>query len=284
LLGAIDFGADPSAFYRENIQAPFFDYWLKDEGELRLPEVWSFQTGENVWEEHDQWPPSEGIERRNLYFHADGRLSFETPGATGQAGRDEYVSDPAKPVPYRHRPIRTDGWPEWQLEDQRLADGRPDVLTYRTEPLVADLTITGEPMANLFAATTGSDSDWIVKLIDVYPEDYGPEPYMGGFQFLVAGEVFRGRYRNAFERPEPIAPGQPTAYVFSLRDRNHTFKAGHSIMVQVQSTWFPLIDRNPQTYVDNIYEADEGDFQKATQSIFRSRELPSHISLPVVVR
>jgi putative CocE/NonD family hydrolase len=284
LLGAIAFGTDPSAYYRKEIQAPFFSYWLKDRGEFRLPEVLSFRTGDNVWEEHEEWPPTEGIERRNLYLHADGRLSFDAPEVAGPEARDVYVSDPAKPVPYRHRPIRTDGWPEWQLEDQRLADGRPDVLTYRSEPLTEDLTITGEPMANLFAATTGSDSDWIVKLIDVYPEEYGPEPYMGGFQFLVAGEVFRGRYRNSFERPEPVTPGQPTPYVFSLRSRNHTFKAGHSIMVQIQSTWFPLIDRNPQTYVDNIYEATAEDFQKATQSVFRSRDLPSNVSLPVVVR
>jgi len=284
LLGAVSFGKSPSNFYRENIQAPFFAHWLKDKGEFDLPEVSAFRTGENVWEEFDRWPPTEGVTQRNLYLHAGGRLSFDAPASAGSDARDDYISDPANPVPYRPRPIRTAGWPEWQLNDQRLADGRPDVLTYLSEPLEEDLTFTGEPVANLFAATSGSDSDWVVKLIDVYPQAYGPEPYMSGFQFMVAGEVFRGRYRNSFETPEPITPGEPARYEINLRSRNHTFKAGHSIMVQVQSSWFPMIDRNPQTYVDNIYEASESDFRIATQSVYRSRDLASHISLPVVKR
>ena len=283
-LGAIDFESNTSEWFRDNIHAPWFAHWLKDKGELDLPEVTAFRTGENIWEEYEAWPPATGIEERNLYLHPGGRLAFAPPSEAGSAARDDYVSDPDNPVPYRHRPITYDGWPEWQLEDQRLADGRPDVLTYVSEPLEEDLTFTGEPIAHLFAATTGSDSDWIVKLIDVYPQIYEPEPHMSGFQFMVAGEVFRARYRNSYETPEPVTPGKVTAYEISLRSRNHTFKAGHRIMVQVQSTWFPLIDRNPQTYVDNIYEALAEDFQTATQSVYRSRRFPSHIRLPVNLR
>ncbi len=284
LLGAIDFGSNTSEWFRDKVHAPWFAHWLKDKGELDLPEVLAFRTGENVWEEYETWPPVTGIEERKLYLHAGGRLAFVPPREAGSGAHDDYVSDPDKPVPYRHRPITYNGWPEWQLEDQRLADGRTDVLSYMSEPLEEDLTFAGEPIAHLFAATTGSDSDWIVKLIDVYPQTYEPEPYMSGFQFMVAGEVFRARYRNSYETPEPVIPGKVTAYEISLRSRNHTFKAGHRIMVQVQSTWFPLIDRNPQTYVDNIYEATEEDFQTATQSVYRSRAFPSHISLPVSTR
>jgi putative CocE/NonD family hydrolase len=199
-------------------------------------------------------------------------------------GYDDYLSDPDNPVPYRPRPITYDGWAEWQMYDQRLADGRPDVLSYESEPLTEDLTFSGDPIAHLFAATTGEDTDWVVKLIDVYPENYEAEPYMGGFKFLVAGEVFRGRYRNSYSDPEPIEPGKVTAYEISLRSRHHTFKAGHRIMVQIQSSWFPMIDRNPQTWVDSIYEAVESDFQKATQSVYRTPGFPTHISLPVNTR
>jgi len=285
LLGAIDFGSNTSEWFRDNVQSRWFAHWLKDEGALDFPEVMAFRTGANQWEQYDAWPPKQGaVTERNLYLGANGTLSFEAPADAGNATYDQYVSDPAKPVPYYPRPISYNHWPEWQLADQRFVDGRSDVLTYVSEPLQEDLTITGDPVAHLFAATTGSDSDWIVKLIDVYPDPDAAAAHMAGYQFMVAGEVFRARYRNSFEHPQAVTPGEVTAYQISLRDRNHTFKAGHQIMVQVQSTWFPLIDRNPQRYVPNIYEAVAADFQKATQSIYRSRKYPSHISLPVNTR
>ena len=278
-LGAVDFGSDTSRWYRENVEAPWFAHWLKDKPKVALPEVLSFRTGANEWKHYDSWPPKTGIKEAKLYFHANGSLSFELP-AESSGAHDQYVSDPSKPVPYLPRPISVDGWPEWQLADQRFVDGRPDVLTYQTEALKEDLTITGEPIAHLFAATTGSDSDWVVKLIDVYPDVAQPAG-MGGFEFMLAEEVFRARYRNSFEKPEAVTPGKVTPYAFSLRSRDHTFKAGHRIMVQVQSTWFPLIDRNPQTYVPNIYDAVESDFRAATQSVYRSRDDASYVSLPV---
>jgi uncharacterized protein len=244
-----------------------------------LPEVLAFRTGTNQWEHYDAWPPKTGIKETPLYVRAGGALSFDPPTETSGA-RDQYVSDPSKPIPYVPRPITYDGWPEWELADQRFVDGRPDVLTYQTPPLKEDLTITGEPIVHLFAATTGSDADWVVKLIDVYPDSIDP-PSMGGFEFMLAEEVFRARYRNGFATPKAVTPGQVEPYEFSLRSRDHTFKAGHRIMVQIQSTWFPLIDRNPQTYVPNIYEAVQSDFRPATQSIYRSRGNASYVSLPV---
>jgi len=284
-LAALDFGADISAWYRKEIQAPWFARWLKDDDSGQdLPEVLAFRTGANVWDRYDSWPPN-GIERQNLYLHAGGRLSFDPPGeataANDNEARDQYLSDPDNPVPYRQRPVTRNGWPEWQAEDQRFAAGRPDVLTYVSEPLSEDLTITGEPIAELFASTTGSDSDWVAKLIDVYPEPYEPMPGMSGYQLMVAGEVFRGRYRNSFSEPVALTPGNAELFQINLRSRNHTFKKGHKIMLQIQSSWFPLIDRNPQQYVDNIYRAEAEDFMAVTQSIYRSVAMPSRISLPV---
>jgi uncharacterized protein len=281
-LGAVDFGSDTGRWYREHIEAPWFAHWLKDAPAVNLPEVLSFRTGANRWVQYESWPPKNGIQETKLYFRADGGLSFDAPqGAPDE--HDQYVSDPSKPVPFVPRPITRNGWPEWQLYDQRFVDGRPDVLTYETEVLKQDVTISGEPIIHLFGATTGSDSDWVVKLIDVYPEQTQPEN-MGGFEFMLAEEVFRARYRNSFEKPEPVVPGQITPYSFSLRSRDHTFKAGHRIMVQVQSSWFPLIDRNPQTYVPNIYEATQSDFRSATQSIYRSGPQASYLALPVNTR
>jgi putative CocE/NonD family hydrolase len=289
LLGRIDFGQDTSRWYRDQVQARWFAHWLKGKASPDLPPVLAFRTGENRWERYDAWPPPQMIEDRQLYLRANGTLSFEAPaengvGDHGVGDHDDYVSDPAKPVPYHPRPITGDEWAEWQVADQRFVDGRPDVLSYASEPLKQDITISGDPVAHLFAATTGSDSDWVVKLIDVYPEDYAPDPSMRGFQFMVAGEVFRARYRHGFDKPEPLVPGEVTAYGIALRDRNHTFKAGHRIMVQVQSTWFPVIDRNPQHYVPSIYEAVQSDFQPATQSVYRSARFPSHVTLPVNTR
>jgi uncharacterized protein len=281
-LGAVDFGSDTATWFREHVEAPFFAHWLKGAPEAELPEVLSFRTGANVWQHYDAWPPKAGIKEAQLYLHAGGLLSFDPPTATGGA-HDEYASDPSKPVPYAPRPITDNGWSEWEMHDQRFVDGRPDVLTYQTAPLKEDVTITGEPVAHLFAATTGSDADWVVKLIDVYPDAVEPPP-MGGFEFMLAEEVFRARYRNSLKSPQAVTSGKITPYVFSLRSRDHTFKAGHRIMVQIQSSWFPLIDRNPQKYVANIYEARQSDFRAARQSIYRSREYSSHINLPVNFR
>jgi uncharacterized protein len=283
LLGKVDFGENTSRWFRDHVQAPWFGYWLKGEASPDLPAVLAFRTGENRWERYDSWPPRQQVEERQLYLRANGALSFEVPpaGENNLGDHDDYVSDPAKPVPYFPRPITDDDWAEWQVADQRFVEGRPDVLTYESEPLKEDITVSGDPVAHLFAATSGSDADWVVKLIDVYPEDYAQDPTMKGFQFMIAGEVFRARYRNSFEKPEALIPGEVTAYGIALRDRDHTFKAGHRIMVQIQSTWFPVIDRNPQRYVPSIYEALQSDFHAATQSIYRSAKFPSHVTLPV---
>jgi putative CocE/NonD family hydrolase len=281
VLGKVDFGQATARWFRDNVHARWFAYWLKDKGSLDLPKVVAFRTGENKWERYDSWPPRDSIRERKLYLAANGTLSFDAPADNAQQAHDDYVSDPAHPVPYYPRPITDKDWPQWQLADQRFVDGRPDVLTYESEPVKEDMTVTGDPVAHLFAATSVSDSDWVVKLIDVYPEDYKPDESVQGLQFMLAGEVFRGRYRASFAKPEAITPGKVTAYEIKLRDRNHTFKAGHRVMVQIQSTWFPVIDRNPQRYVPSIYEAVEADFQKATQSIYRSARYPSYLSLPV---
>ena len=283
-LGAIAFGSDTSAYYREHIQAPWFAYWLKDRGELPVKEALMFQTGSNQWRQYDAWPPRAGIAEKPLYFREDGRLSFDKPTAVTRAF-DSYVSDPAHPVPYRHRPIGPTypggGWPTWLVEDQRFVDQRPDVVSWETEPLAADLVVTGDIVAHLFASTTGTDSDWVVKLIDVYPEDYAADPAMAGYQLMIADEVFRGRFRKSFVTPEAIVPNQVTAYTIDLHTNDHAFLKGHRVMVQVQSSWFPIIDRNPQTFVPNIFNATAADYRAATQRVFRSAAYPSHVMLPV---
>ena len=287
-LGKIQFGSATSQYYREEIQAPWFAFFLKDEGELNLPEALTFEAGSNRWREWDAWPPETNTEERNLYFHADGRLSFESPTSTEDDSYDEYVSDPDHPVPYRPRPIqatysRGSTWRTWLVEDQRFVDDRPDVLTWETDALDEDFTIAGDVVAHLFASTTGSDADWIVKLIDVYPEEVPDDFTMAGYELMVSSEVFRGRYRNSFESPEPITPGAVLGYEIDLHTQSYTFGAGHRIMVQVQSTWFPLIDRNPQTYVPNIFEATESDFRAATHRVYRSDRYPSHVRVSVVM-
>ncbi|MBA2627948.1 MAG: CocE/NonD family hydrolase [Gemmatimonadales bacterium] len=285
-LGRIDFGSTTSQFFRDSIQAPFFAYYLKDKGAPQRPEAITFESGSNTWRHFDTWPPRNGVDQRRLYFGPDGRLSFDAPKAA--MAFDSYVSDPAHPVPYRARPIqptydpRGSGWSTWLTEDQRFVDGRPDVLTWQTAPLTEDISIAGDVMANLFAATTGSDADWVVKLIDVYPDDYPAAPAMGGYQFMVSNEVFRGRYRTTFERPAAITPNAVLPYRWSLHGQNYRFGKGHRIMVQLQSTWFPLIDRNPQTFVPNIFAARATDYRAATQRIYRSARYASHVVLPVV--
>jgi uncharacterized protein len=281
-LGDIPFDAATSKYFKYEIEAPWFAYWLKDKGPGNFPEAQVFQTGSNRWEHYDSWPPR-AAQPRNLYFQAGGRLSFDAPASEGF---DSYISDPAHPVPYRHRPISPTypgpGWPTWLVEDQRFVESRPDVLTWQTEPLREDIKIAGDILAELFAATTGSDSDWVVKLIDVYPESYPENPSLAGFELMVADEILRGRFRESFEQPKAIVPNQVTPYHIDLHTNDHAFLKGHRIMVQVQSTWFPLYDRNPQKYVDNIFLAHEADYQKAEQQIYRSKQYPSHIVLPMV--
>lgn len=286
-LGNISFDTATSRTYSEAIQAPWFAYWLKDKGKGDFPEAITFQTGSNVWKTYDAWPPRKNVTLRNLYFHASGKLSFESPRTSSPSAFDSYVSDPAHPVPYRSRPVeetysRGSRWSTWLTEDQRFVHLRPDVLSWETEQLEDDVTVTGDIVAHLFASTTGTDSDWIVKLIDVYPEDYAKDRKMGGYQLMIANEVFRGRFRKSFGKPEPITPNEVNEYAIDIHSNDHTFLKGHKIMVQVQSTWFPIIDRNPQKYVDNIFLAKESDFQAGTQRIFRSSNYSSHIVLPII--
>ncbi len=287
-LGAIPFGSDTALYFRRNIEAPWFAYWLKNKGSLPLKEALLFQTGSDTWVKFDSWPPREA-KAQNLYFREDGKLSFDPPSIESAQAFDSYVSDPAHPVPYRNRPIdmtypedHPGSWYSWQVQDQRFVDQRPDVLTWQTEELKEDTTLAGQVTAKLFASTTGSDADWIVKLIDVYPEKYPEKWQLSGYELMIADEVFRGRFRNSFEKPEPITPGAVTPFKIDLHTANHVFKKGHRIMVQVQSTWFPVIDRNPQKFVRNIFEAQESDYQKATQRIYRSKRFPSSVEISVL--
>ena len=285
-LGKIKFGANTAQHYKERIEAPWFAHYLKDRGSLDVSEAITFQTGANEWRRYDEWPPRKLTANRKLYFHADGKLSFDAPAQGGQAF-DSYVSDPANPVPYRPRPVEPtysplgSGWGAWLVEDQRFASQRPDVLSWTSDTLTEDVTVTGNVVARLFASTTGSDSDWIVKLIDVYPERYEPEPKLGGYQLMIANDVFRGRFRRSFAKPEAIRPGQVNEYVIDLHHCDHRFLRGHKIMVQVQSSWFPVIDRNPQKFVPNIFEAKDADYIAATQRVFRSARFASHVAVSV---
>jgi putative CocE/NonD family hydrolase len=278
-LGRVTWGSDTGRHFRERVQAPFFAYYLKGKGDAPPPEARVFQTGANRWEAYDRWPPKQAVTRK-LYLHAGGKLSFDPPAGDGA---DEYVSDPANPVPYRPRPVRPTypgrEWPEWMVQDQRFTHRRPDVLSYETEPLTEDVVVAGSMTVTLFGATSGTDSDWIARLIDVYPETYEPDPGMGGYQLLIAGEPVRARFRKSYEKPEPVKPDAVEEYVVNLNWGHHRFRRGHRIMVQVSSTWFPVIDRNPQKFVPNIYEAEDEDFRKARQRVFRSAEFPSHVSL-----
>ena len=282
-LGRIDFGSATAEYYRRNVMAPFLAYYLKGKGSAERPEALTFRTGANEWVKHDAWPPKRNVVVRRLYLQGNGQLSFDPPSAKTLRAFDSYVSDPANPVPYRARPIELrSGWTTWLVEDQRFVHQRPDVLSWVSDTLSDDLVVSGKIVANLFASTTGTDSDWIVKLIDVYPEKYDGDPKMGGYQLMIAGDVFRGRYHKSFEKAEPIPANSILHYQIGFPANDHVFKKGHKIMVQVQSTWFPVIDRNPQKFVPNIFLAKESDFQRATQRIFRYGKYSSHISLPVV--
>jgi putative CocE/NonD family hydrolase len=288
-LGPISFGSATSEYFLQQVQAPWFRYWLKDGGTLDLPEALTFEAGANEWREWDAWPPEHDTEARSLYFHADGKLSFDAPDPSDPEPFDGYVSDPEHPVPYRQRPIQAtygpgSKWRTWLVESQRFVDDRPDVLSYESDLLTEDVTIAGEVVAHLFAATSGTDADWIVKLIDVYPDEYPEDWELAGYQLMVSNEVFRGRYREGFETPRPIPADSVLEYSYSLHTQDYTFRKGHRIMIQVQSTWFPLIDRNPQTFVPNIFEAEESDFRPARVRVYRDPARASHVTVPVVKR
>jgi putative CocE/NonD family hydrolase len=284
-LGFIDFKERTSEYFREYVEFPFFNFYLKDKGRMELPEALVFITGSNQWRAFDQWPPEKTAEK-NLYFREDGKLSFSPPESEAGQLSDSFISDPRRPVPFSAG-ISTSQGHMWMVEDQRFASRRSDVLVYESDTLTEDITIAGPILANLYFSTTGTDADWVVKLIDVYPGNAPipkPNPQnvrMGGFEMLLAGEVFRSKYRNSFEKPEPLVPQQVTHIEFDLRDKCHTFLKGHKIMVHIQSSWFPVIDRNPQKFID-IYHAQDSDFQKAKHTIYRSDLHSSHLKLRIL--
>ncbi len=289
-IGAIRFGSDTAAYFRDALLRPFLDHYLADEAPpLALAPVTAFETGSNRWQSLPAWPAGCAagcrIEPRDLFLAPGGTLAFGAP-ATGSSAT--YVSDPAKPVPYLPRPIHIEGeagrtvWQTWLVSDQRDAASRPDVLAFATPPLREPLKLAGEPVANLVASTTGSDGDFVVKLIDVYPDEAGRDPVLGGYQLMVAADILRGRYRHSFSAPQPIVPGRYDTYRFALPAVDHVFLPGHRIMVQVQSSWFPVYDRNPQTYVENIFFAKPADYRKATVTLGIGGTHASFVQLPVV--
>ena len=288
-LGPLKWDGDTALQFRRDVLRPFFDQYLKDGApQAGTPPVLIYNTGENRWDRLKNWPLAceQGCAAplKPLYLQAAFGLGFDKPVDRGTAA-DSYVSDPAKPVPYVPRPVRfadSDGWKKWLVMDQRAVADRTDVLTYQTPALGAPIRISGAPVTGLFAATSGTDCDWVVKLIDVFPDEVPSQPEMGGYQLAVSMDIFRGRYRDSFERPSPVPAGKPQQYRFVLPATNHVFLAGHRIMVQIQSSWFPLYDRNPQTYVENIFFARPADYVKATQTLFRSADQPSAVWLPVV--
>lgn len=281
-LGNVNFGNKTSVYYRQQIELPFFNYYLKGKGNFNQTKAHIFDSGTNEWNAYQSWPPAAATTTK-LYFHANGKLSFDAPN--GNNAFDEYVSDPANPVPYTED-VHLARTREYMTDDQRFAARRPDVMVYETDILTEDVTIAGPVFANLFTSTTGTDADYVVKVVDVYPNDT-PNQYenetvpMGGYQRLVRGEVMRGRFRNSFEKPEAFTPNKVEKVRFLLPDMAHTFKKGHRIMIQVQNSWFPLVDRNPQKFVD-IYKANASDFQKATQRIYFDQQRPSHVEVMVL--
>ena len=290
-LGAITFNGNSSSWYRQKVLIPFFDEHLKDGGgKSGIAPVTAFETGANEWRRYDRWPMScaSGCpsQSKPIYLSADGGLGWTSP--TGAGGFAEYVSDPARPVTYRQRPILgtynpLTTWGQWLVDDQRFAEARPDVVTFVSDVLTDDVRLAGEPIAKFFASTSGTDSDWVVKLIDVYPAEYAEAPEMGGYELAISMDILRGRYRESFSKPAPIPANQVLPYEIKLPQVSHKFLKGHRMMVQIQSTWFPLYDRNPQKYVPNIFTAQKTDYQKATQRIWTSAKYPSRIELPVVV-
>jgi putative CocE/NonD family hydrolase len=291
-LGALKFNSDTGLYFRQNILRPFLDQYLKDGApKADVPPVTAFETGTNTWRRLSAWPAgcASGctVKPTPLYLTAGLKLGFTAPKA-GDAEFDEYISDPAKPVPFRARPIQPVGyttgytWSQWLVDDQREASGRPDVLAFVSDTLKAPVKISGQPVANLIASTSGTDSDWVVKLIDVYPDEVAGQAAMGGYQLMISADVFRGRYRESLETAKPIAAGKPLLYRFELPTANHVFLPGHKIMVQIQSSWFPLYDRNPQTFVPSIFWAKPGDYRKADQRVYHASGEASFIELPLV--
>jgi putative CocE/NonD family hydrolase len=291
-LGAVKFESDTGLFFRRQILRPFLDQYLKDGApKADVAPVSAFETGTNAWRRLTAWPSgcASGctVKPTPLYLSAGGKVDFNAPKAGGSAF-EEYVADPAKPVPFISRPVpqssydQGKSWREWLVSDQREASGRTDVAVFTSEVLTAPVKISGEPIANLIASTSGTDSDWVVKLIDVYPDEVPGQPAMGGYQLMVSADIFRGRYRESLETPRPIASGQPLLYKFALPNANHVFLPGHRIMVQVQSSWFPLYDRNPQTFVPNIFWAKPADYRKAVQRIYHAPGQASFVELPLV--
>jgi hypothetical protein len=296
-LGDINFGSNSSQFFQEQIEAKFFNHYLKDEGSDDLPTIYAFRTGLNEWKKYDQWPPA-NAQTKNLFLQPGGKLGFTPP--VGGGPYDEFVSDPAHPVPYTNRVAMGRGV-SYMTEDQRFAARRPDVLTYTSDVLKEDLTVGGPIKANLFVSTSGSDADWIVKVIDVFPDDTAepvpagqggnrpqpqgpgiwPAPPLAGYEMLVRGDVMRSRFRNSYERPEAMVPNTVTPVSYTLWDVHHTFRKGHRIMVQIQSSWFPLVDRNPQKFVD-IYTAQEHDFQKAVHRVYHTSQNATNLELMVL--
>jgi putative CocE/NonD family hydrolase len=291
-LGALRFNSDTGLYFRQEILRPFLAQYLKDGApKADVPTVSAFETGTNTWRRLPAWPAgcASGCTVRPapLYLAAGLKLGFDAP-KPGDPAFDEYVSDPAKPVPFRARPSQPVGyvapltWPLWLVDDQREASGRTDVVVFVSEVLGAPLKISGQPVANLIASTSGTDSDWVVKLIDVYPDELAGQPAMGGYQLMVSADIFRGRYRESLETPKPLTPDKPLLYRFALPTANHVFLPGHRIMVQVQSSWFPLYDRNPQTFVQSIFWAKPEDYRKAVQRVYHAPGRASFIELPLV--
>jgi len=283
-LGAVKFGSDTAKEFRRNVLRPFLDHYLKDgEPKMDVAPVTAYETGTNSWRRFNAWPA--GVKPTSLYLGAGLKLGF-TPPAQGAPEFDEYVSDPAKPVPFISRPVDASGtrWAKWLVDDQREASGRPDVLVFVSDVLTTPVKISGQPVANLVASTSGTDSDWVVKVIDLYPDEVAGDAPMGGYQLMVSADIFRGRYRESLETAKPIAADKPLLYRFALPTANHVFLPGHRMMVQVQSSWFPLYDRNPQTFVPNIFWAKPEDYRKATQRVWHSPApgQASFIELPLV--
>ncbi len=283
-FGDISFGVKTGEFYRDSVEFPFFNYYLKGKGNWHFPKALVFETGTNKWESFSAYPP-ENTEAQKLYFQSRGKLGFNENNSEKDEF-DEYISDPAKPVPYTAKHVDSRGfyYRFWMNEDQRFAAERPDVLVYESDPLDTNFTIIGEIEAEFYASTSGTDADWVVKLIDVYPDDAknpSPNPKsieMGGYQMMLRGDIFRGKFRNSYEKPEPFVPGQPTKIKMTMPDVSHSFLKGHKIMVQIQSSWFPFFDMNPQKFC-NIYRAGTEDFQKATQRIYHSAKYPSFLTV-----
>jgi uncharacterized protein len=288
-LGAVKFDTDTALYFRREILRPFLDQYLKDGApKADMPPVVAFETGTNTWRRLPAWPAgcASGctVRATPLYLNAGLNLSFNSPPELkpGDAAYEEYVSDPTKPVPYRARPIDSTSWSRWLVDDQREASGRTDVVAFVSDVLTTPVKISGQPTVNLFASTSGTDSDWVVKVIDLYPDEVAGQPGMGGYQLMVSADIFRGRYRESLETAKPIASNQPLLYRFALPTANHVFLRGHRMMVQIQSSWFPLYDRNPQTFVPNIFWAKPGDYRKAVQRVYHAPGQASFIELPLV--